>query len=101
MENKKKLDPRKILCLIGIITGVIFTLLGISDSLYGPNTPKISLDLSRVDAYPSDLSRLYSGIILLKITHVLGKLLTAFGLFEICFFGIKLKELKEQSNKQR
>ena len=85
MENKER-DAQKTLYLVGIITGVIFTFLGLIDGFYELEA-YLFQHLIRGDQYT------------IKAIHVLGDLLAAFGLFEICFFGIKLKELKEQSNK--
>lgn len=73
---KKEKDVKRILCLVGITTGIMFTVCGFIDGLYSPT---------------------YNAAV--KTLHVLGDLLAAFGLFEICFFGIKLVEINEREKK--
>ena len=77
---KKEKDVKRILCLVGITTGIMFTVCGFIDGLYSPT---------------------YNAAVkaAVKTLHVLGDLLAAFGLFEICFFGIKLVEINEREKK--
>ena len=97
MENKKKLDPRKILCLVGIITGVIFTICGLGDAMYKPD---LSLYTFGSDYYTETYKAAYQTFLAVRTNvQVLGACEAAFGLFEICFFGIKLTELSAKSNK--
>ena len=99
MENKER-DAQKALCLVGIITGVIFTFLGLIDGFYESQI-YLSQNITMGDFRTASLYDFngFTCIFILKAIHVLGDLLAAFGLFEICFFGIKLKELSANSNK--
>lgn len=94
---KKEKDVKRILCLVGIITGVIFTFFGIKDGLYSPDLSHYTFGTDYYTETYNAAVKTFEGII--SAVHVLGDLLAAFGLFEICFFGIKLKEINEREKK--
>lgn len=84
------------LCAAGIVVGVIFTIQGIKCGFYEPYLESLKFGGDYYTESYNAAYRTYYGII--SAVHVLGDLLAAFGIFQICFFGIKLKEISVQSN---
>ena len=94
---KKEKDVKRILCLVGITTGIMFTVCGFKDGLYSPDLNYYTFGSDYNTETYNAAVKTFEGII--SAVHVLGDLLAAFGLFEICFFGIKLVEINEREKK--
>lgn len=98
-KNRKRIQIKKVLCGIGIIAGVIFTIQGIIATFYNPPLHLSSYRFGS-DYYTESYNALYMifnavGNTGVSTVHVIGDLLTIFGIFNICIFGIKIIEIPD------
>ena len=94
-QASKKTGLKKVLCLVGIVTGVIFTITGIKNGFYDPSLSLVSFGADFYTEIYKAQYMTYLGAI--SIVHVVADMVAAFGIFEICFFGMKYNELLEES----